>query len=255
MKKKIVLKLGTSTLTAGTGSISRGKIEDIARQIVKLRDEYDIILVSSGAIATARQMVTLSRWKDAVESRQALSAIGQPRLFQIYTEVFSDFGIKIAQCLLTYRDFELDLTRTNTLNTIDELLKHEYIPIINENDTVAVEELTLGDNDKLSALVATLVEADLLVLASDIDGLFDKNPHLYGDANLITEIEDLEGVKQYIQESHTDLGTGGMQSKIQAAEICLQKGVSVRIVNGNKPNFLVLALAGDLPHTRFSISA
>ena len=155
MKKKLVLKIGSSTLTAGTVKISRGKIEDIARQIVELRKDYDIVIVSSGAIATARQFVTITGWDTQVASKQAMSAIGQPKLIQIYNEVFSDFDLRIAQCLMTYRDFDNDNSRNNTLNTIHELLKYNYIPIINENDTVAVEVLILGDNDKLSALVAT----------------------------------------------------------------------------------------------------
>lgn len=251
MKKKVVLKIGTSTLTAGTGKISRGKIEDVARQIVELRNEYDIVIVSSGAIATARQFVNITGWDTAVASKQAMSAIGQPKLIQIYNEVFSDFNLRIAQCLMTYRDFENDNSRNNTLNTIYELLKYNYIPIINENDTVAIEELILGDNDKLSALVATLISADLLILASDIDGVFDKNPHLNTDARLIPEIHDLETVRHYIEERKNNLGTGGMTSKIQAAEICLSKNIEMFIVNGSRNNFIVDALAGRSPKTRF----
>ncbi len=251
MKKKLVLKLGSSTLTGGTDKISRGKIEDIARQIVKLRDDYDFVIVSSGAIATARQFVNIVGWDTQVASKQAMSAIGQPKLMQIYYEVFSDFGLKIAQCLMTYRDFENDSSRNNTLNTIEELLKYHYIPIINENDTVAVEELILGDNDKLSALVATLISADLLMLASDIDGVFDKNPHLYPDAQLVPEIYDLDTVKHYIQEKESKLGTGGMTSKIQAAEICMTENIEMYILNGGRSNFIVDALDNKSPRTRF----
>lgn len=252
MKKTIVLKVGSSTLTAGTDRISRGKIEDIARQIDLLRDQYHIILVSSGAIATARQFIAIGGWNKMVASKQAMSAIGQPILMQIYNEVFRDFNIKTAQCLMTYRDFENPNSRQNTLNTIRELLKHNYVPIINENDTVAVEEIILGDNDKLSALVASLVEADALFLASDIDGVFDKNPHAHKDAQLIPIIHNLDEVTQYIEEKPNGLGTGGMTSKIQAAQICLEKNIEVYILNGGRNNFLVDVLKEKIPFTRFA---
>jgi glutamate 5-kinase len=252
VKEIIVLKIGSSTLTAGTERISRGKIEDIARQIVQLRDRYHIVLVSSGAIATARQYIQQQGWSDKVASKQAMSAIGQPKLMQIYYEVFSDYDINIAQCLLTYRDFDREISRSNTLNTIVELLKHDYVPIINENDTVAVEEIVLGDNDKLSAKVATLIEAHTLVLASDIDGLYDKNPHLYADAKLIRSVTDFSQVNQYIQEKQDGIGTGGMTSKILAAKICTAKQITTIIVNGSHLGFLAGALSQELPCTVFS---
>jgi len=251
MKSKIVVKIGTSTLTAGTTKISRGKIEDIARQIEKLRDSYDIILVSSGAIAAARQFVNIKAWDNIVTSKQALSAIGQPKLMQIYSEVFGDFDLKIAQCLMTYRDFENEVSRQNTRNTINELLTHNFIPVINENDTVAVEELILGDNDKLSALVANLIDANKLIIASDIDGLFDKNPKLYPDATLISEISDLEKIDQFIEEKDNGLGTGGMTSKISAVKICFEKQIIVYIVNGSKQNFIEDSLNEKIPFTKF----
>jgi glutamate 5-kinase len=238
MKIIIVVKIGTSTLTAGTNKISRGKIEDIARQIDRLKENYDIVLVSSGAIATARQFVNIEGWENVVQSKQALSAIGQPKLMQIYSEVFGDFNLKIAQCLMTYRDFENEVSRINTANTITELLAHNYIPVINENDTTAVEELILGDNDKLSAMVANLIDADKLIIASDIDGLFDKNPKLHNDARLIAEISDLDSISQFIEENDDGLGTGGMTSKINAVKICFEKNITVYIVNGSKANFI-----------------
>ena len=251
MKQTIVVKIGTSTLTAGSDRISRGKIEDIARQILELKHNYNIVLVSSGAIATARQFVHIDNWQQAVPSKQALSAIGQPKLMQLYTEVFSDFGLRIAQCLMTYRDFENGESRNNTLNTINELLSHGYIPIINENDTTAVEELVLGDNDKLSALVATLLKADKLIIASDIDGLFDKNPFLNEHATLIREVTNLEEVKQFIQERDNKLGTGGMTSKINAIEICFTFNIEVFLVNGSKSEFIEKSLNNELSFTRF----
>jgi len=251
MKPIIVVKIGTSTLTAGTDRISRGKIEDIARQLVRLMPQYHIVLVSSGAIATAKQFVTIEGWQNLVPSKQAMSAIGQPKLMQIYSEVFNDFGLRIAQCLMTYRDFENEESRLNTRNTIDELLKHNFVPIINENDTVAVEELILGDNDKLSALVASLMDALKLIIASDIDGVYDKNPHIYKDATLITEISDLDSVGQFVEERNNGLGTGGMTSKINAVKICFEKQITVCIVNGGKPNFIQDCMEEKIEYTRF----
>ncbi len=251
MKPTIVLKIGSSTLTAGTNRISRGKMEDLARQIETLREDYHIVLVSSGAIATARQFIDQSAWGDKVASKQAMSAIGQPKLMQMYSEVFGDFRIQIAQCLMTYIDFEKAQSRTNTLNTIQELLHHNYLPIINENDTVAVEELIVGDNDKLSALVARLLGAEYLVLASDIDGLYDKNPHLHEDAQLLTTISDFEAVEDYIEEKTDTIGTGGMTSKLLAAKICTAENVKVIIVNGGRSNFLVDCLNKAIPCTEF----
>lgn len=254
MKKKLVLKIGTSTLTNGTRLISRGKIEDIGRQILKLREDYDIVLVSSGAIATAKQYININDAGRLIESKQAMAAIGQPLLMRIYNEIFSDFGIRTAQCLMTYRDFENETSRTNTLNTISELIKYNYVPIINENDTTAIEEIILGDNDKLSALVAALIRADLLILASDIDGVFDKNPHLHNDATLIAEIKNIEEAKNLVEERDSGLGTGGMNSKLEAAMICQRENIETRIVNGGRNNFLIDALEGKIQFTKFSVS-
>lgn len=254
MKQRIIVKIGSSTLTAGTQRISRGKLEDIAKQLVSLKDSYDIVLVSSGAIATAKQYINISGWENAVASKQAMSAIGQPKLMQLYNEVFNDYDLRIAQCLMTYKDFDNDESRRNTLNTIDELLSHGYVPIVNENDTTAVEELVLGDNDKLSALVATLLDADRLIIASDVDGLYNKNPFLHKNATLIREVNSLAEVKTYIQERDNGLGTGGMTSKIKAVEICLLKGIDVSIVNGNNADFIAKILDGSAVCTTFKSS-
>jgi glutamate 5-kinase len=251
MKKKLVLKIGTSTLTNGTKLISRGKIEDIGRQILALRDEYDIVLVSSGAIAAAKQYININDPGKLVESKQAMAAVGQPLLMRIYNEIFSDFGIRTAQCLMTYRDFENETSRKNTLNTVTELIKYDFIPIINENDTTAVEEIILGDNDKLSALVAALIRADLLILASDIDGVFDKNPHLHADAKLIPEIRNIEQARALVEERDSGLGTGGMNSKLEAAMICQRENIETWIIGGGRNNFLIDALEGKVQCTKF----
>ena len=251
MKKTLILKIGSSTLTSGSNRISRGKIEDIARQIVELQKDHNIAIVSSGAIATAKHFIEVNNWQLS-DSRQALSAIGQPILMQIYNEIFRDFGIASAQCLLTYRDFDNTDAQTNIKNTLSDLFKNDFIPIINENDTIAIDEIVFGDNDKLSAYVANLVDADLLMLASDIDGLFDKNPQKYNDAKLIPIIKDISECKKYIDDSiENELGTGGMTSKIQAAEICARCGTQMWIVNGNNNNFILNSIDRKTAHTRF----
>ncbi|HOO94072.1 MAG TPA: glutamate 5-kinase [Proteiniphilum sp.] len=251
MKKKLIIKIGTSTLTAGTNRISFAVIESLARQILVLRENYEVVIVSSGAIATARQFVEINGYQRNVDSKQAMAAIGQTKLMELYDTIFSSFGLNIAQILLTYRDFENPVANENTRNTIKRLWQAGYIPIVNENDTVSIEEILLGDNDKLSALVAVITGADLLLLVSDIDGIFNRNPHLHADAQLISEVTDLESIRSYIEEKESTLGTGGMSSKVHAAEICMEKGVEMWIVNGQRANYIIRAMNGEIPCTRF----
>lgn len=250
MKKRIIIKIGSSTLTRGTNQISRGKIEDLARQIIALREQYDIVLVSSGAIATARQFMELSG-ANAIAVKQALAAIGQPVLLRIYQEVFGDFGLHVAQCLLHYQDFDREQSRENIVNTIQLLLDNGYIPIINENDTVATEEIQFGDNDKLAALAASLLQVDLLILASDIDGLYTGDPKSDVEAALIKTVEDVATVKHLAGSSVSAHGTGGMSSKLAAAQICQNQGIEMWIVNGGVEGFAEKALRGEMSFTRF----
>jgi len=251
MKKKMILKIGTSTLTMKSNRISYGKIEDIAKQIKKFKEEYDIIIVSSGAIATARQYVNIDGYKNKVDSKQALAAIGQPKLFGIFEDIFKSFDLNVAQCLMTNKEFLDKTSKINSKNTLEKLLKFNYIPIVNENDTIAIEEIMLGDNDKLSALVAEVVNADILIIASDIDGLFDSNPKTNKDAKLIENIESLNNLEEYIEEIESKLGTGGMTSKIEAMKICEKKRIETWIVNGTKENFLINAFKNKIKFTKF----
>lgn len=251
MKKKLIIKIGTSTLTAGTNRISFAVIESLARQIVVLKEEYNIVIVSSGAIATARQFVEINGFNKQVDSKQALAAIGQTKLIELYDNIFATFGLNIAQILLTYRDFENPVANENTRNTIDKLWEFDYIPIVNENDTVSIEEIMLGDNDKLSSLVAVITEADLLVLVSDIDGIYTGNPHINKDAKLIENIYDINTVKGYIEEKESTLGTGGMTSKINAAEICMNGNIEMWIVNGSQGNYILNAMDGEVQFSKF----
>jgi len=247
--KTIILKIGTSTLTRGTDRLSRGKIEDIARQILSLNDHYKFIIVSSGAIATAKQFIQLSGGTP-IAVKQALSAIGQPVLSKIYQEIFNDFNLKTAQCLVNYRDVDNEKSRENITNAINVLLENNYIPIINENDTVATDEIQFGDNDKLSALMATLLHVDLLVLASDINGLYDRDPNQHADAQIIPEINDIAPYKHLEKDSDNGLGTGGIRSKLIAADICLKNNIEMWIVNGFEDNFLEKAVKRETLFTR-----
>ena len=249
-KKRIVIKLGSTTLTKGTALISRGKLEDIARQINELKEENEIVIVTSGAIAAAKHYIELHRG-NPVAVKQALAAIGQPVLMRFYQEVFNDYGLKIGQCLLTYRDFENELSRSNTIATINTLIENGYIPVINENDTIATDEIKFGDNDKLGALTAVLLQADLLILASDIDGVYDADPKTNANAKLITQVININDIEHLQEGSVSNLGTGGIKSKIEAARICQSNGVEMWIVNGSKDDFAVNALKGLVEYTRF----
>jgi len=231
-KQKIVLKIGTATLTKGRERISRAKLEDIAIQIVELRTKYDIIVVCSGAIAAAKQFIKLEKFGEDLREKQALAAIGQPFLMRLIQDSFRDYSIPVGQCLLSYTDFANETSKQNITNTINVLLQNDILPVINENDTTATEEIKFGDNDKLSALTAVLLQADLLILATNTDGVYD-------DAKqTIPTIQDINSVTQYIQTELSDQGTGGMQSKLSAAEIAQQGGIESWIINGHEPNFL-----------------
>ena len=171
-KKRILLKIGSNTLTKETDNISNEKIEDIANQIAKLQDTCEFIIVSSGAIAVAKQFVKLESKQEDVFVKQALASIGQPHLIRIYQEIFREYGLLSSQCLLSYSDFEKQQSKTNIVNTINVLVQNNYIPIINENDTVATDEIQFGDNDKLAALAASLLNADLLIIATNTNCTF-----------------------------------------------------------------------------------
>ncbi|MEL6988849.1 MAG: glutamate 5-kinase, partial [Bacteroidota bacterium] len=204
--KRIIVKIGSSTLTRETNQISRGKIEDLARQIVALRDHYQIIIVSSGAIATAKQFIELDG-SNAIGVKQALAAVGQPLLMKIYHEVFADFGLKVAQCLMHYQDFQIDKSAQNIANTLNTLVENGYIPIINENDTVATDEILFGDNDKLAAMTAALINADLLILASNIDGLYNGDPK-DPNASIISEVDNVDDFAHLVLNTKSTHGTG-----------------------------------------------
>ncbi|MBQ0734172.1 glutamate 5-kinase [Aquimarina celericrescens] len=249
-KKRIVLKIGSNTLTKGTDQISRGKIEDIGRQIVALQDIYEFVIVSSGAIAVAKQFVNLESTGKEINVKQALASIGQPHLMRIFQESFRDLGLLTSQCLLSYSDFEREQSKKNIVNTINVLVANNYIPIINENDTVAIDEIQFGDNDKLAGLTAALLHVDLLVIATNTDGICTKESVENDTYQTIQEVADIESLENEVAPLISSHGTGGMKSKIEAAQIAQKEAIETWIVNGLTDNFLIKAIENKISFTR-----
>ena len=240
-KKRILLKIGSNTLTKETDNLSRGKIEDIASQIAQLKDSCEFILVSSGAIAVAKQFVKLESKQEDVFIKQALASIGQPHLIRVYQEIFREYGLLSSQCLLSYSDFEKTQSKTNITNTIKVLVNNNYIPIINENDTVATDEIKFGDNDKLAALTASILNVDLLIIATNTNGIYTKESIEKNAPKTIAEVTNFEELKNEIINSKSSHGSGGMESKIEAAAVAKNAGIETWIVNGLEDNFIVNA--------------
>jgi glutamate 5-kinase len=247
-KKRILLKIGSNTLTKETNHISRGKIEDIGMQIAALNKDYEFVIVSSGAIAAAKQFVKLESKGKEIALKQALASIGQPHLMRIFHENFSDLGLLTSQCLLSYSDFEKQQSKVNIVNNV--LVDNNYIPIINENDTVATDEIRFGDNDKLAALTAVLLNVDILIIATNTNGIYTKNSIHDENPETIKLVNDLQVLEKEIGESKSSHGTGGMQSKIEAAGIAKAANIETWIVNGLNDNFILKALKDEIPFTK-----
>jgi len=254
LKKRILLKLGSNTLTKDTDHISRGKIEDIGRQIAALKDQYEFIIVSSGAIAAAKQFVKIEHNGEDINVKQALASIGQPHLMRIFQENFRELGLFTSQCLLSYSDFEKERTRINIKNTINVLVTNNFIPIINENDTVATDEIKFGDNDKLAGLTASLLSADILIIATNTDGIYTKSSLTTSSPKTIEAVSDLTELVKEIGESKSTHGTGGMQSKIDAATIAQKAGIETWITNGLNDNFITEAIENKSTFTKIKAS-
>lgn len=250
VKKRVLLKLGSNTLTKETNHISRGKIEDIGMQIAALQEQYEFVIVSSGAIAAAKQFVKLESRGGEIFVKQALASIGQPHLMRIFHENFSDLGLLTSQCLLSYSDFEKEQSKINIVNTINVLLENNYIPIINENDTVATDEIQFGDNDKLAALTAVLLKVDLLIIATNTNGIYTKTSIEDGKPETISQVTDLVSLEKEIGSSKSSHGTGGMQSKIDSAAIAQNAKIETWIVNGLEDNFILKAMNNSIDFTK-----
>ena len=251
-KKRILLKIGSNTLTKETDNISRGKIEDMASQIAKLQDTCEFIIVSSGAIAVAKQFVKLESKQEEVFVKQALASIGQPHLIRIYQEIFREYGLLSSQCLLSYSDFEKEESRANIMNTIKVLVNNNYIPIINENDTVATDEIKFGDNDKLAALTASLLDVDLFIIATNTNGIYTKASINDDAPKTIEEVTDFDTLHSQVVNSKSSHGSGGMQSKVEAASVTKKANIETWIVNGLEDNFIVNAMDNKVSFTKIN---
>ena len=253
--RRIVIKIGTSTLTAGEVRISPPRLVEIARQIAQLHETgCEAVVVSSGAIAAGRERLNYPQLPKDIPAKQMLAAIGQLRLMSLYEQLFGLYGLTVAQVLLTRADLSDRRRYLNSRNTLMALLSQRAIPVINENDTVATEEIRVGDNDNLSALVSTLIEADLLVLLTDQPGLFTADPRRDPAAKLVSVIDSPDipaELWQMAGRSDTGLGTGGMATKLQAADLARRSGALVVIAQGSEPDVLPRLAAGERLGTQF----
>lgn len=250
--KRIVIKVGTSTLTYQTGKMHIKHIDELARTLSDLHNSgKDIVLVSSGAVGAAMGKMGIGERPEETNIKQALAAIGQCELMYLYDKLFSEYHNTVAQVLLTKDDISIPDRKTNTQSTFNTLLDMGIIPIVNENDTVSTEELEIGDNDNLSALVAKLVDADLLVVFSDIDGLYDSDPHTNPDAKIIPIVEDIDSVSASAGGAGTKRGTGGMITKLEAARRATDANINMVIANGNNISALYDILDGNKIGTLF----
>lgn len=236
-----VIKLGTSVLTAGTSYLNSRRMLEITRQIAHLHDsDTEAIVVSSGAITAGREQLGNPDLGRNLPVRQMLAAVGQPRLMHAYADLFAIFDIDVAQILLTRGDFSNRQRYLNARDTLNALLDRRVIPIINENDTIGTDEIKLGDNDNLSALVANLIDADRLILLTDQPGLFTTDPGVDPNAQLISTVEEIdESLWGIAGGAGSTLGTGGMVTKLQAAQLATRSGTTVIIAQGSRPNVLV----------------
>ncbi len=250
---KLVVKVGTSTLAYSTGLLNLRHVENLCKVLSDIKNSgIELVLVSSGAIGVGYGKLSMKERPSDVPTKQAAAAIGQCELMYTYDKLFSQYNHTTAQILLTSNDIEIEERNNNFLNTIVRLLQLDVLPIINENDTVTVSEIVIGDNDKLGAEVAKTIGADLMVILTDTEGLFDKNPVTNPDAKLIPVVEEITP-KLYSSASGSGskLGTGGMRTKLNAAEIATEAGCEMVIANGKKPELLYDILEGKSVGTKF----
>ena len=258
-KQRIVIKIGSSSLThVETGEVNLMKIEKLVRVISNLRGQgKDVVLVSSGAIAAGRQALGHHRKPDTLAEKQAFAAVGQARLMMVYQKLFAEYNQTAAQVLLTKDTMVNDSSRYNAQNTFDELLNLGTIPIVNENDTVSTSEIpyvdSFGDNDRLSAIVAALIGADLLILLSDIDGLYTDDPRENPEAGFISLVPEItpEFLRMGKNTSGSDVGTGGMSAKLAAARIATDSGADMVIANGDQVDVILDIMSGKEKGTLF----
>ena len=256
-KKRIVIKVGSSTITHASGLLNLRKLDALACVLSDLRNQgHEVLLVSSGAIAAGRGKMHLDRRPQTLEEKQALAAVGQCELMFMYDKLFSEYGNTIGQLLITRSDFESDERRANLSNSFEKLFEFGAIPVINENDSIAVEEIVFGDNDTLSAMVAKLVNADALIILSDIDGLYSGNPREDENAYLIPVVEEISDELMAIADTKgSTRGTGGMVTKLHAAQIATEAGIDTVVMNGAQPEDIYRLLDGRQTGTYFKAKA
>jgi len=250
---KIVIKIGTSTLAHSTGRLNIRLAEGLVKVISDIKNcGNEVILVSSGAVGMGVGKLSLGARPADMPTKQAAAAVGQCELMYVYDKLFSEYNHVVAQILLTATDVEDEKRRQNFESTLNRLLELNALPIINENDTVATEEIALGDNDTLSAIVAVCAKADLLVILSDIDGLFTADPHKENGARLIPVVENIdENIISLAGGNGTALGTGGMATKLHAGKIANAEGIDMVIANGSNPAVLYDIINGSFKGTLF----
>lgn len=251
--KRIVVKVGTSTLTHATGKLNLLRIEKLARELSDLANQgKQIILVTSGAVGAGMDRLGLKEKPKTIPEKQAAAAVGQGILLHIYEKMFGEYGQIVAQVLLTRADSVNRKRYTNSRNTLMALLNQGVIPIINENDAVSIDELKIGDNDTLSAMVASIIDADLLIILSDVEGVYTANPQTDPTAVLLSEITDItQDIEELAGGPGTMRGTGGMYTKIQAAKIAVNSGVTMVIATGGREGVVREVLQGDSVGTIF----
>ena len=254
--KRIVVKVGTSTLTGGSRSIDPARMLGLVTQIIEIRREAkEVVLVSSGAIAAGRELLDYPILSRHIPVKQMMAAVGQPRLMELYSQLFRIYQVPIAQVLLTRADLSRRRGYINARNTLEALLEQKIVPVINENDAVATEEIRVGDNDNLSALVANLIEAELLILLTDQKGLFTKDPRIDQNAEMINSVESPQ-IPQEVWTAAggtvTGLGTGGMMTKIKAADLARRSGTKVVIASGTEKDVIQRIVHGEVLGTSFT---
>ena len=251
-KKRIVIKIGSSSLMHNeTGRLNLGKIEKLVRTIVDIKNSgKDVVLVSSGAIAVGSMAIGLNEKPDELPVKQACAAIGQAKLMMLYQKIFAEYSTTAAQVLMTKATVMNDKSRRNAQNTFNELLNLGAVPIVNENDTVSTYEIkqvqTFGDNDRLSAIVTSIIDADLLILLSDIDGLYTDDPNSNPDARFINQVDVIDDklLNMGKSTSGSGVGTGGMATKLKAAGIAVSSGADMVIANGNDIDNIAKIMSG-----------
>lgn len=251
-KKRIVVKVGTSTLTHKTGKTNIARMAKLVSVLADLHNMgHEVILVSSGAVSIGKGRLNIADKPSETKALQALAAIGQGELMFMYDKLFGEYDVVVSQLLFTTDVLEREQDRHHLLDTFNQLLDYGVIPIVNENDSISVDELLNGDNDCLSATVAALIDADLLVMFTDTDGLYDSNPNENEDAKLIELVEEITPEIASLAGGAGSRGTGGFATKIKAAKIATDAGITVVIANGSKPTKMYKILEGKSVGTRF----